>query len=59
MTTPDKVRAWRTRMGWTLTEAGEALGVDRQTVHRWEAGMLEPKRRDVLAMEYLEAQASG
>lgn len=29
-------RAVRTRLGWSLSQLAEALGVDRQTVWRWE-----------------------
>lgn len=53
--TPEEVRDWRARMGWTLDEAAERLGVDRQTVHRWEAGTRATDARLRLAMERLES----
>lgn len=36
--TPTQFRAWRTRMGWTQTEAGAALGVTLRQVQRYESG---------------------
>ena len=36
--TPEQFRDWRTAMGWTQTEAGEALGVTLRQVQRYESG---------------------
>lgn len=36
--TPKQFLAWRTRMGWTQAEAGDALGVSERQVRRYESG---------------------
>jgi transcriptional regulator with XRE-family HTH domain len=33
-----ELRAWRDARGLTLNDLSELLGVDRQTIHRWESG---------------------
>lgn len=46
MTTPViDVAALRARLGLTQAELARRLGVDTQTVWRWEAGMHQPKDR--------------
>ncbi len=32
-----EIIAWRERLGWSLTQAAEALGVERRTYVRYEA----------------------
>lgn len=53
-TTPADVRAWRARLDWTLEQAGEALSVDKQTVHRWERGANPPPAYLILALDRIE-----
>lgn len=36
--TPDDFRAWRTRLGLSLTGAGAALGVTRRAVMMYQSG---------------------
>ena len=36
--TPDDLRAWQARMGYTYDTAAEALGVSRSTYAEWLAG---------------------
>ena len=36
--TPDDLRAWQARMGYTYDTAAEALGVSRATYAEWLAG---------------------
>lgn len=40
--TPDDFKAWRKAMGFTQTEAADALGISRGSVELYELG----KRRD-------------
>lgn len=39
MIQPEDLRAARKQAGYTQRTLAEALGVDRQTVYRWERGM--------------------
>lgn len=41
MTTGDKIRAQRKRLGLTQTELGEKLGVKTNAVSKWECGRVE------------------
>jgi DNA-binding transcriptional regulator YiaG len=50
--TPSEQRAIRKRAGLSQADVGEALGVGRLTVHRWETGTHEPTRR--IRLEYIE-----
>lgn len=51
------IRKWREARGWNLTEAAQALGVDRSTFSKWESGdrtnPLLP-----LAIAYLDSKLS-
>lgn len=38
----DRIRAARTAAGLTLSALAQVLGVDRQTIHRWETGERDP-----------------
>ena len=38
----ERIRAERSRNGWTQQEAGAKIGVDRLTLHRWENGVTAP-----------------
>lgn len=39
---PANLRAWRARMGYTQTQAAQALGVSLRTVKAWESGFAAP-----------------
>lgn len=52
--TPAALRAIRLRLGWTQAELAEAIGVDHNTVSRWEIGergIPEPTARLVERIE--------
>lgn len=36
--TPETFRAWRRRLCLSINEAGEALGISRDTIYRYERG---------------------
>lgn len=38
----DRIRAARNDAGLTLSALAQVLGVDRQTIHRWETGERAP-----------------
>jgi DNA-binding XRE family transcriptional regulator len=38
--TPDQLKAFRARLGLTQAQLAEKLGVERNTVNRWEMGLL-------------------
>jgi len=42
------LKSWRARMGWTQTQAAEAMGVTKPTYQSWE---LEKRWRDGKHME--------
>lgn len=48
------VRNWRRQRWLTQTQLGELLGVNKQTVYRWEAGTSEVPPFLDLALERLE-----
>ena len=52
--TAAEVVAARKRLGWSLTRLGNALGVDRMTVWRWEHGDREPPDYLRLALAQIE-----
>lgn len=52
--TPEELRAFRERLGWSLSRLAEALGVDRMTVWKWERGTHAPPPFLRLALERLE-----
>lgn len=37
--TPSKLKSLRAALGWSQTRLAEALGVQRNTVTRWEMGL--------------------
>lgn len=51
---PRELRAWRERLGLSLIQAADALGVDRRTYIRWEERGPENPRLAALACAYLE-----
>lgn len=59
------IRSARTRAGLSVVKAAEALGVSRQSFHRWEGGESAPALHriqsivDQLGMTPAEAKALG
>lgn len=47
---PEEIRELRKRLGMTLEEMAQELGVSLQTVHLWEKGEVKPSR---MAMKLL------
>ncbi|WP_304863178.1 LexA family protein [Faecalibaculum rodentium] len=45
-----RIKELRTEKGWTLEQLGDAVGVNKSTVRKWETGMIKNMRRDKLAM---------
>ena len=43
-----RIKKLRTEKGWTLEQFGEAVGVNKSTVRKWETGMIKNMRRDKL-----------
>lgn len=48
---PEMIVALREALGWSQTDLGDALGVARSSVARWELGKAKPSR---LALRQLE-----
>ena len=44
------IKARRLELGLTLEEVGEAVGVGKSTVRKWETGHIQNMRRDRIAM---------
>lgn len=45
----DKIKSLRKLQGLTLQEVGDAVGVGKSTVRKWESGDIENMRRDKIA----------
>lgn len=45
-----RIKEFRTRRGWTLSELGKRLNVAGNTVWRWEAGLSSPSVDSYRAM---------
>jgi len=45
----NKIKSRRLELGLTLEEVGQAVGVGRSTVQRWESGMIKNMGRDKIA----------
>jgi DNA-binding XRE family transcriptional regulator len=54
--TPADMRAWRTHMDWTQTEAADKLGITQQVYSRHERGEVKIDMRTALACA---ARAAG
>ena len=48
-TVGEKIKALRTELGLTLEQVGNAVGVGKSTVRKWENGMIANMRRDKIA----------
>lgn len=46
----EKIRALRKELGLTLEEVGNAVGVGKSTVRKWESGQIANMRRDKIAL---------
>lgn len=44
---------WREKRKMTLEEVGNAVGVSKQTVQKWEAGQVVPRRGKIMAISKL------
>lgn len=55
--TPQQLKAWRKRMGWTQRQAAERLGVRRQWITELESGRHPIQEMFALACEALEKRA--
>lgn len=49
MTTAEVIRQRRKELGLTLEQVGEAMGVGKSTVRKWETGIVANMRRDKIA----------
>lgn len=49
MTTAEVIQRRRKELGLTLEQVGEAMGVDKSTVRKWEKGIVANMRRDKIA----------
>ena len=49
-----ELKALRARLGLTQAELADKLGVERNTVNRWEMGLLPIQKITELAVSYLE-----
>lgn len=45
-----KIRDRRLELGMTLEQVGDAVGVGKSTVRKWEQGMIKNMRRDKIAL---------
>jgi len=52
--TPEELRSWRKRNGFSQGKLAKVLGVAPQTVHRWETGRREIPSFLHLALECVE-----
>lgn len=46
----EKIKYLRTSQGMTLEEVGNAVGVGKSTVRKWESGQIANMRRDKIAL---------
>ena len=46
----EKIKYLRTSQGMTLEEVGNAIGVGKSTVRKWESGAIANMRRDKIAL---------
>ena len=57
--TADDLKKMRARLGLTQAELAERLGVERNTVNRWEMGLLPIQTITGLAVHHLECLPKG
>ena len=51
---PEKLKAWRERLGWTQGEAAQRLCLSRAAYNRMEQGHTPIEKRTALGCEFLE-----
>lgn len=54
---PEGIKSLRQRLGLTQPQLAELLGVDRNTVNRWEMGIRQPRGPAVKLLEQLTREA--
>ena len=57
--TPDDLKAWRTKSGYSQSQLAKVLGVATMTVSRWETGLREIPSFLHLALECMEKKGGG
>ncbi len=57
--TPEELKSWRKKAGYTQEELAQILGITKTTVYRWEAAMREIPPFLALALECLEKKKGG
>jgi transcriptional regulator with XRE-family HTH domain len=54
--TPNQVKAWRKKNGYSQSQLARALGVNVMTVSRWERGFMNTPPFLHLALKWLELE---
>jgi DNA-binding XRE family transcriptional regulator len=49
--TSDELKVWRAKLGFTQARLAEVLGVQRNTVNRWEMGVLNMRPSVLLLIQ--------
>ncbi len=57
--TPEELKTWRTKAGYTQEELAKILGTTKTTVYRWEAEIREIPPFLALALECVEKKKGG
>ena len=58
MYSPDAIKKLRKRLGLTVAQFAERVGVVRQTVYFWEKGHSHPRYKELMAINELAESAS-
>lgn len=59
MFTPKEIAELRKALGLTVAEFAKKLGVHRDSVYQWEAGITHPRYPKMMEMNRLAKQASA
>ena len=57
--TPEELKAWRKKSGYTQEGLAQTLGVTKTTVYRWEAALREIPPFLALTLECVEKKKGG